>query len=1254
VTIAAWGLGLFLTIVGLPGLVLVWLAPVVRALASTPPLLTGQKGPDGRPTPAHEQEVKDLTRYLRLQAVKSASFNPVSVLIPVGVPLIGALAVAGAVFCVPQGWWWMRVVQSVVAALAVLAGAGGRRVNPPGMAPNPASSVADLATSIVDKPIRLLGALVGLLGALACLAVVVVAKMSAPALRERVWEYFAASGTSVPDVLFHPVGGPGWGFLVSGFLAAALLGLWRCGWRERTFTRWRLVEEARTRWANAWEVAGLKPAPTPSGAEPILIGKQQIGSVLSWTVPPGSRRNAPLILDMANQIKAGLDTAQTIAFAPSPATDPASGAPLPDVVSATVFRVIVWDEFPDITDESLPQSVAELTLQTGAALACEGSMAANPLLLDARVATQPGTPRVWRASFTDPWNDGWGELRATVAPKMGAQLGCEALADSSPRVKRQPAPPCMWVGALAQDDSVWASDVMVVPDGHDPATPAQYVKDLRQEDKWVRIWLAAQVTNWPILNHSLSKSGDLAVGWRTARDGTETPITIPVSADAFILRVGNNPVKEVWPAEARMPTAIQPPPGAVVFSWWPDEKDPKPGGRNDTRMRVITSVQPFPPPQKLPPQPDLTGGYGFVGQRAPETAANWYWVWQVARMFDAVKLPRPEPMAVKCLTTKDSMEHVWQVALRLYGGVTVKDLRAKLPGLQAAATVPWMLVAEMPGGDAALLLGGVPTPLDGEEGSVIDGLWRVTAMGAGGGFGRRSLGGRSLARVCMPEKQWVTVDDVQWRGWWGDAKVQSPTGARPQLVSSEPLPQNSLVTRRVFQLPSGVSLPIMRDPKAKGSVMAASGNGWLDIQPNPDDPGQVVLLCARTDPMPRYVPYSFDNAPTPRMVPCGVLVDGTVLALDLRVTAHVLLAGTSGSGKSWAGAAMMMSLLRAGCQVVVADPEKKAGSFKWAKPWLSGFAVTLEDTVAALEFAIAEMNARRDQYTDAGCEDIDGLDESVRPPDLVVFVDEFSNLIKQGARPKQTSEKNPEDERRRLEDLAQWTMRGRVASLADSIAAAGRSSGVHVFPLSQALKADSLPDSARNLRNNLNRVLLGKASPAERASGLTDPNLAPDPGEEVPRGRGVWDPRIGRPALVQFWGSEPVEYAAYLEEHLPKVEPFDWSGFMPSMRDISGYEITSAAGPEVVEEVSWEDWDFAADMTPAEGDVADGVLPSSDVPDDADASIPAEQETAPEPESQWWGDVAPFLPEPDPPGPIDEPPETFQRKPRETMGGLFR
>lgn len=75
------------------------------------------------------------------------------------------------------------------------------------------------------------------------------------------------------------------------------------------------------------------------------------------------------------------------------------------------------------------------------------------------------------------------------------------------------------------------------------------------------------------------------------------------------------------------------------------------------------------------------------------------------------------------------------------------------------------------------------------------------------------------------------------------------------------------------------------------------------------------------------------------------------------------------------------------------------------------------------------------------------------------------------------------------------------------------------------------------LRTNLGRVLLGKATYGEKQSALRNPDQAPDLGDYVPKGRGVFESVTGAAQVIQAWYPPDGDPLTVLAGHLEAYRP---------------------------------------------------------------------------------------------------------------------
>ncbi|WP_022893243.1 hypothetical protein [Agromyces subbeticus] len=238
---------------------------------------------------------------------------------------------------------------------------------------------------------------------------------------------------------------------------------------------------------------------------------------------------------------------------------------------------------------------------------------------------------------------------------------------------------------------------------------------------------------------------------------------------------------------------------------------------------------------------------------------------------------------------------------------------------------------------------------------------------------------------------------------------------------------------------------------------------------------------------------------------------------------------------------------------MIIDTQKHGADFKFAKSRSIAFVTSLHEAAATMRAIYAEVQKRARLNAEYGVGSCRDLPSAVRPRTIVVFIDEFLGVIMAGKQPPRQPEDEPEREARRMAKWAEFNAKKDIAFLSGRIAAEARSGDVHLFLMTQKLIAAVLDDEVRDLKTNMARILLGKANSGERMSALRDPESAPDLGDEVPKGRCIWESTMEAPQLAQFWYAEQDTYSAELEKRVPELRA-------DQFLDIAPFQETSAGG----------------------------------------------------------------------------------------------
>lgn len=137
------------------------------------------------------------------------------------------------------------------------------------------------------------------------------------------------------------------------------------------------------------------------------------------------------------------------------------------------------------------------------------------------------------------------------------------------------------------------------------------------------------------------------------------------------------------------------------------------------------------------------------------------------------------------------------------------------------------------------------------------------------------------------------------------------------------------------------------------------------------------------------------------LLPLGRTVDGSVATLNLARAPHLLIAGATGSGKSTAIHAFIVSLILRNApselRLILIDPKRvEFGVYHDIPHLLTPNIVEPEKGLSAIKWAVAEMDRRFKTISDHKKRDIaefNALGDSDSMPYIVIIVDEFSDLM---------------------------------------------------------------------------------------------------------------------------------------------------------------------------------------------------------------------------------------------------------------------
>lgn len=137
------------------------------------------------------------------------------------------------------------------------------------------------------------------------------------------------------------------------------------------------------------------------------------------------------------------------------------------------------------------------------------------------------------------------------------------------------------------------------------------------------------------------------------------------------------------------------------------------------------------------------------------------------------------------------------------------------------------------------------------------------------------------------------------------------------------------------------------------------------------------------------------------MVALGLDVSGHPKSLDIAKMPHVLIAGTTGSGKSVLVNAWICSLLfrttPQEVRLILIDPKRvELTGYNGIPHLLTPVIVEIDQTISALKWALSEMERRYKLFAEVGVRNIDGYNELSgfqALPFIVIFIDELADLM---------------------------------------------------------------------------------------------------------------------------------------------------------------------------------------------------------------------------------------------------------------------
>lgn len=255
----------------------------------------------------------------------------------------------------------------------------------------------------------------------------------------------------------------------------------------------------------------------------------------------------------------------------------------------------------------------------------------------------------------------------------------------------------------------------------------------------------------------------------------------------------------------------------------------------------------------------------------------------------------------------------------------------------------------------------------------------------------------------------------------------------------------------------------------------------------------------------------FKSAPSKLTVALGKNIGGEAIVSDISKLPHLLVAGTTGSGKSVCLNSMILSILYKATpdevRFIMVDPKMVEFQVYNGIPHLLVPVVTdVKKACGALQWAVVEMMKRYRAFSEHGARDIESYNRRIlaeggeRMPQIVIVIDELADLM--------------------------MSARNEVEESICRVAQMGRAAGMHLVIATQSPRADvitglmkaNIPSRiALKVSSSLeSRIILDAGGGAEKLVGNGDMLFSPIGASKPIRLQGTWVSDSEREEVVSF------------------------------------------------------------------------------------------------------------------------------------------
>ena len=304
-----------------------------------------------------------------------------------------------------------------------------------------------------------------------------------------------------------------------------------------------------------------------------------------------------------------------------------------------------------------------------------------------------------------------------------------------------------------------------------------------------------------------------------------------------------------------------------------------------------------------------------------------------------------------------------------------------------------------------------------------------------------------LAIFIYPFGRRTTKDQLQCIG------LVNHAGMPPELLRKRRDRDNPRVTVWEFR---NQSIPLQEWENKRLAIETALGITIIKLVYAKGKSRVLVYAVPAGDDLPEVLIWK-DSYLSPKsfVLVLGESYTGPV-TVNLAHIPHILLGGSTGSGKSVLLKLLLMQALRKGAEVYIADFK---GGVDFPKVWHEKcrMCFTEEDLRYTLDQLVAVLEYRKSAFKALGCPNIDAYNETAEQPlpRLIFACDEVAEMLdKTGA----------DNERKKL--LAQ------IENKLSTIARQGRAFGIHLILATQRPDATIIPGQ---IRNNMDFRVCGRA-----------------------------------------------------------------------------------------------------------------------------------------------------------------------------------